>query len=99
MAAYVMVDVAVTDPDAYRAYTERVPATLAPFGGRFLIRGGAVEVLEGAWSPHRVVVLAFPDGAAARAWHASPAYQEILPIRRRHAETRFLAVVEGVPED
>jgi uncharacterized protein (DUF1330 family) len=96
MAAYVIVDVEVRDPEAYRAYTAEVPATLEPFGGRFLVRGGAVETIEGVWNPARLVVLAFPDAASARAWHASPAYQAILPIRLRHATTTFLTLVEGI---
>ena len=96
MAAYAIVEVEVLEPEAYTAYTSRVPATLEPFDGRFLVRGGAVETLEGAWRPHRVVVIEFPDAASAKAWHASPAYAEIAPIRHRHARTAFLAVVEGV---
>lgn len=96
MAAYVIVDVEVHDPDAYTAYTSRVPATLEPFGGRFLVRGGRSETLEGDWWPQRVVVIEFPDLDTARAWHASPAYAEILPIRQGHARTNFLTVVEGV---
>ena len=96
MAAYVIVDVEVHDPVAYQAYTSRVPATLEPFGGRFLVRGGKTETLEGEWWPKRVVVLEFPDAAAAKAWHASPAYAEILPLRHGNARTNFLTVVEGV---
>ncbi len=95
MAAYVIVEVEVHDPEAYRAYTSKVPATLAPFGGRFLARGGATETLEGEWRPQRIVVLEFPDAASAKAWHASPAYAEIAPIRHAHARTAFLTVVEG----
>ena len=96
MAAYVIVDVEVRDPEAYREYTQAVPATLEPFGGRFIVRGGAVETLEGEWRPQRVVVIEFPSVERAKAWHASPGYQAILPLRQRHARTNFLAVVEGV---
>lgn len=96
MAAYVIVDVEVMDPEAYGAYTREVPATLALFGGRFLVRGGATETLEGDWNPQRAVLLEFPDVAHARAWHASPEYAAILPIRHRHARTNFLAIMEGV---
>ncbi len=95
MAAYVIVDVEVRDPEAYRAYTQAVPATLEPFGGRFLVRGGTVETLEGDWRPNRFVVIEFPSAERAKAWHASPEYTAIVPIRQRHARTKYLAVVEG----
>ena len=96
MAGYVIVDVEVLEPEHYKEYTSRVPATLERFGGRFIVRGGAYETLEGTWNPQRVVVLEFPSVAQAKAWHASSEYQEILPIRYRHARTNFLTVVEGV---
>ena len=96
MAGYVIVDVEVRDPEAYRAYTQAVPGTLEPFGGRFLVRGGAAETLEGDWRPQRVVVIEFPSAEQAKAWHASPEYQAILPLRHRHARTNFLTVIEGV---
>lgn len=98
MTAYVIVDVEVLDPDAYREYTSAVPAIVAQFGGRFIVRGGPYETLEGDWRPQRIVVLAFPDRERATAWHASPEYQAILPIRWRHARTNFLTVVDGVDE-
>ena len=96
MSAYVIVDVEVLDPDAYREYTQAVPATLAPCGGRFVVRGGPSETLEGDWRPQRIVILEFPSVDHAKAWHASPAYTAILPIRHRHARTNFLTVVAGV---
>jgi uncharacterized protein (DUF1330 family) len=96
LAAYVIVDVEVLDPEPYKEYTAAVPATLAPFGGRFIVRGGGSETLEGDWNPVRIVVIEFPDFDAAKGWHASPEYQAILPIRLKHARTNFLTVVEGV---
>ena len=96
MAAYVIVDVEVTDPEAYREYTRQVPGTLEPYEGRFVVRGGPYETLEGDWAPQRVVLIRFPSVERAKAWHASPAYQAILPIRLAHARTNFLTVVEGV---
>jgi uncharacterized protein (DUF1330 family) len=96
MAAYLIVDVEVLEPEPYKEYSQRVPASLEPFGGRFIVRGGTYETLEGDWNPKRIVVLEFPSVEKARAWHASPEYQAILPIRQRHARTNFLTVVEGV---
>jgi uncharacterized protein (DUF1330 family) len=96
MAAFVIVDVEVLEPEPYRTYTSAVPATLAPFGGRFIVRGGAYATLEGEWRPQRIVIIEFPSVEQARAWHASPEYQAIVPIRLRHARTNFLTVVEGV---
>jgi uncharacterized protein (DUF1330 family) len=98
MAAFVIVDVEVLEPAPYREYTSAVPATLAPFGGRFIVRGGAYETIEGEWRPQRIVIIEFPSVEQARAWYASPEYQAILPIRLRHARTNFLTVVEGVEE-
>jgi uncharacterized protein (DUF1330 family) len=95
MTGYIIVDVEVLDPEAYREYTSQVPETLVPYGGEFIVRGGAAETLEGHWNPQRVVVLKFPSPEQARAWHHSPAYQAILPIRQRNAKTNFLTVVEG----
>jgi uncharacterized protein (DUF1330 family) len=96
MAAYVIVSVDVLEPEPYREYTRQVPATLEPFGGLFLVRGGALETLEGEWAAKRIVVIEFPSVERAKAWHASPEYQAILPLRLRHARTNFLTVVEGV---
>ncbi|MEY9848200.1 DUF1330 domain-containing protein [Streptacidiphilus sp. MAP5-3] len=78
-------------------YLRRIDATLDPFGGRFLIHGGNVEAFEGTWDDIRdVILIEFPDEDNLRAWHASPAYQEILPLRTRHmnADAAFVA---GVP--
>jgi uncharacterized protein (DUF1330 family) len=66
VAAYVVVDVVVKDPVRYDDYRKRVMATLEPYNGRFLVRGGKVEALEGTWKPQRFVILEFPDAAAAR---------------------------------
>ncbi|MFI6262250.1 DUF1330 domain-containing protein [Micromonospora sp. NPDC051006] len=78
-------------------YIERIQATLDPFGGRFRVHGAEVEVLEGEW-PGTVVIIEFPDVEAARAWYASPAYQEILPLRTRHIEGSAI-IVSGVGPD
>ncbi len=79
------------------AYLERIDATLAPYDGRFLIHGGPVERLEGAWSGD-LVVIAFPNARNARAWYGSDAYQAILPLRTTHARGDVV-LVEGVGPD
>ncbi|MGW7407587.1 DUF1330 domain-containing protein [Streptomyces sp. NPDC054833] len=78
-------------------YIERIPATFEPYGGRFLVHATQHEVMEGSWPGH-VVVIAFPGMTEARAWWASPAYQEIAPLRSRHIEGDII-LVPGVPED
>ncbi len=95
MAAYVIADVEVTDPVAYEDYKRMVPATLAAYGGKFVARGGQVEVLEGAWQPKRVVVIEFESVERAKAWWGSPEYREARELRQR-TSVGSLIVVEGV---
>ncbi|MEW2136088.1 DUF1330 domain-containing protein [Streptomyces sp. NPDC005409] len=78
-------------------YIEEIQATMDPFGGRFLVHGAEVEVMEGPF-PGTVVMIGFPDMEKARAWYASPAYQEILPLRTEHIAGEVI-LVEGVPAD
>ncbi len=94
MPGYVVVGVDVHDPEAYRAYQQQVPATLEQYGGRFVVRGGEFEALEGQ-PPPRLVVIEFPSVEQARTWYASPEYQAILPIRLQHSTAAFLAIVPG----
>lgn len=95
MAAYLIADVEVTDARAYQDYRERVPAVIAAYGGRYLVRGGTVERLEGNTSLHRVVVLEFADMPTLKAFYVSPEYQELIAIRQRAARANLFAV-EGV---
>jgi len=95
MPAYVLVQIAVHDPVAYERYKQLSGAALQPYGGRFLVRGGAVETIEGSWHPARLVVIEFPDAAAARAWWASPEYAAAKALRQASAHTELL-LVEGV---
>lgn len=76
------------------AYMREIDATLAPFGGEFVIHGGALTAVEGEWHGD-LVMIRFPDRAAADGWYASPAYQAILPLRTRHS-TGIVAIVDGV---
>ena len=94
MSAYVIGDIEVTNPAVYEDYRKQVAATVQKYGGRFVVRGGAVEVLEGDWRPGRVVVLEFPDLAAARAWYGSAEYGPLVKLRQS-ASTGSLLMVEG----
>ncbi len=92
MPAYVILDIEVTDPDAYEAYRTRSGATVEQYGGRYLVRGGDPETVEGDWSPSRIVVLEFPSAEQARAWHDSVEYAEILPIRLANSDSKAVLV-------
>ena len=91
---YIIGQVEVKDPEAYKEYIARAPATIAQYGGEYLVRGGDFEVLEGEWAHERTVVLRFPSVEAAKRWHASPEYEEPKALRNRVALTN-MAVIEG----
>ena len=95
MAAYIHASVEVTDPVAYEDYRRQVPAVVAQYGGRYLVRGGATEVLEGDAVPNRVVILEFPDMAGLKAFYHSPEYAPLRAVRQRAARCS-LVVIEGV---
>lgn len=95
MAVYVIADLEVTDPSGFDEYRQKVPATIAAHGGRYLARGGATEVLEGDWSPGRCVVIEFPDMTHFRDWWSSPGYAPLRELRQRTARTN-LVVTRGV---
>jgi uncharacterized protein (DUF1330 family) len=95
MAAYVVINITVTDPDRYAEYVKQVPATIAKYGGRYLARGGRTEVLEGAYEPRRFVVLEFDSVERARAWWNSPEYAGPQALRRS-ASTGDIILVEGI---
>ena len=94
MAAYVIAEVDITDPVSYRAYAAIVPATIAQYGGRFMVRGGAAEVLEGDWPTLRRVIIEFPSTEAARAWWDSPEYAKPKALRRAASHGRLI-LLEG----
>lgn len=95
MSAFVIANVTVTDPVRYQDYRKLVPASIEKFGGRFIARGGQVEVLEGDWHPSRLVIVEFPSVDAARAWWHSPDYAEARAIRQATSEGTLL-ILEGV---
>jgi uncharacterized protein (DUF1330 family) len=95
MTAYVFADIEVHNPQEYQEYVQSNSPMVQQHGGRFVARGGSVTVLEGDWTTHRMVLIEFPSVEAARAWYDSPEYQAIAPVRRRHARTHLLAILEG----
>ena len=78
-------------------YLERIDATLAPFDGRFVVHGGQVEVVEGTWPGH-LIVIEFPDRARAHAWYHSAAYQQIVALRTDNSRSDVI-IAEGVASD
>jgi len=94
MAAYVIAEIEVTNPEGYEAYRTQVPATLKQYSGTYIVRGGAIEALEGG-SAGRMVILQFADVAAAKRWYNSPEYQAIVGSRQANSTGR-LTLVEGV---
>jgi uncharacterized protein (DUF1330 family) len=96
MPAYVIACVTeARDQDKLVEYRRRNTDVVAAHGGRFIVRGGEHEVLEGEWEPRRVVVIEFPDLAAARGWYESDAYAPLRELRQSASDTDLL-VVEGV---
>ena len=98
MTAYLVCTVRVDDPETYKLYTARTPALIAKHGGRFLVRGGPVETLEGTPFGDRLVVIEFPSAEAARALYESVEYREAMVYRHKSAEATFL-LAEGVPAE
>jgi uncharacterized protein (DUF1330 family) len=94
MAAYVIAEVTITDPQGFEAYRQMVPATIAKYGGKFLVRGGAMEMLEGNWEPKRLVIIEFGSAERAKQWWASEDYREAKELRQRTAQTNLI-VIEG----
>jgi uncharacterized protein (DUF1330 family) len=95
MAAYLVAQVRIHDPEMYQRYREAVPPLVDRFGGRFRARGGDLEVLEGEWPWPRLVIIEFQSRDAARLFYDSPEYQKILPLRQQAAESNVV-LVEGV---
>lgn len=95
MAGYVVAEIIVHNPDLYEQYRRGVPSTLDRYGGKFVVRGGTPQSLEGGWTPERIVILEFPSIERAREWYTSPEY---LPLRamRQQSTTSRMVFVQGV---
>lgn len=95
MAAYVIVDVTVKNPEAYEEYKKLAPPSIAAYGGKYVARGGRTEVLEGEWSPRRLVILEFESVERAREWVNCPEYATARKLRQASADTNMV-VIEGL---
>jgi uncharacterized protein (DUF1330 family) len=96
MPAYVIADVQVSDPAAYERYRPLAAASIARFGGRYIVRGGDPLLLEGTPAPQRIVVIEFPDAATAGRWYHSDEYRQALKIRQNASTQARLILVEGI---
>ncbi|MGZ5504364.1 MAG: DUF1330 domain-containing protein [Chthoniobacterales bacterium] len=94
MAAYVIVEIEVTDPVGFEEYRNQVAPTIKKYGGKYIVRGGQTEVLEGDWNPKRIVILEFESIARAKEWLNCEEYAEPRKLRQRTARTNMI-LVEG----
>lgn len=94
MAGYVIVDITVEDPETYETYKASVWPSIEAYGGKFLVRGGATETMEGEWSPERLVVLEFESATQAKKWWNSEEYREPKAMRQSASKAHLL-IVEG----
>ena len=95
MAAYVIVEIEIVDPTGYEEYKKQAGATVHKYGGKYIVRGGTTEVLEGDWKPKRIVILQFESMKRAKEWLNCEEYREPRKSRHRTAKTNMI-VVEGV---
>ena len=95
MSAYVIAEIDITDPAAYEDYRRQVPEVIARYGGKYIVRGGKVEALEGGWWPKRIAVVEFPSMEQALKFYRSPEYAPLLRIRQKASRGK-LVIVEGV---
>lgn len=95
MRGYIIVDVKITDPVRYENYRKLTPPSLEAFEGKFIVRGGTAETLEGDWLPGRIVVVEFPSLEKAKAWWSSDGYAPAKAIRQAASITRMI-MVEGI---
>ena len=95
MPAHFIVDDEVIDPAGFEEYRKQIPRTVEKYGGKFLVRGGQVQTLEGDWKPKRIVVTEFPNIEQARRWYDSEEYRALKALRLRTARGGVV-LVEGV---
>ena len=95
MAGYVIADVEITDPATFEQYRSQLAPTIEKYGGRYVVRGGTVEKVEGEWEPKRLVIIEFDSMERAREWYYSPEYSGPMKLRHQSANSNVL-LVEGV---
>jgi uncharacterized protein (DUF1330 family) len=95
MSAYLIVDIDIHDAAGLEEYRKHVPATVTKYGGRFIVRGGKFEQLEGEWQPKRLVLLEFPSVEQARRWYDSEEYRPLKAMRLKASDSNLI-LVEGV---
>jgi len=98
MAAYVIADTEIVDAALGRRYRDIAEKSIARYGGRYVVRGGGIDPIEGDWKPRLFVIVEFPSLARAHEWYDSPEYAEALELRAT-ALRRRLIFVEGVAGD
>jgi uncharacterized protein (DUF1330 family) len=94
MSAYLVADITITDPEAYREYTRQVGATVDQYGGRYIVAGPTSQphTVEGDWKPTRITILEFPTMEQLKAWYDSPEYAAIRGIRQRASDSHMILV-------
>jgi uncharacterized protein (DUF1330 family) len=95
MAAYLIAQVNVTDPETFAQYSSRVPGVIEQYGGRYLVRGGATEAVEGSWTPTRLVVVEFPSMEQLKRFYHSDEYAPLIELRNQSARTD-MTFAEGI---
>ena len=95
MPAYVIVEIKVHDTAKFAEYKKKAPPSIAAYGGKYLVRGGPLEILDGTWAPERIVILEFPSMARAREWYNCEQYAEAVQLRHASATSKFI-LVEGM---
>jgi uncharacterized protein (DUF1330 family) len=95
MSAYVVVEIEINDSSVYEEYKKAAPSSIAAYGGKYLARGGACEILEGNWLPKRLVILQFDTMTRAKQWLESQEYSEARKLRHKSANTKMI-LVEGI---
>ena len=98
MPAYVIAEIRIQDPELFQAYARGVPATIAQYGGRYLVRGGVHKVVEGSWFPRRLVLLEFPSMEALQDFYLSPAYESLRALRQQCSTAHAAVAVEGIED-
>ena len=94
MSAYIIVEIEIVDPVGYEEYKKLAGASVEKYGGKYIVRGGKTEVLEGEWQHPRTVIIEFPTRSAAEAWYGSPPYQSIIHLRQKSTSGN-LVILDG----